>query len=134
MILIEVRSSDSLCSTEKYTGIVTHTLQPSLWVRIPTGTLVFSQSEMRRHLFKMLKEKKLTMFPVLKKKLSVRVTEGNPILVVYCTCRMPEVGDMIECSNCEEWFHVPSCSSLTQAALNDTTSLWLIDLYYSLAL
>ena len=81
----------------------------------------------------MLKEKKLTMFPVLKKKLSVRVTEGNPILV-YCTCRMPEVGDMIECSNCEEWFHVPSCSSPTQAALNDTTSLWFIDLYYSLVL
>ena len=24
MILIEVRSSDSLCSTEKYTGIVTY--------------------------------------------------------------------------------------------------------------
>ena len=60
---------------------------------------------------------------VKKKKRSVRVTEGNPILV-YCSCRMPEVGDMIECSNCEEWFHVPSCSSPTQAALNDTTSLW----------
>ena len=45
------------------------------------GTLVFSQSEMRRHLFKMLKEKKLIMFPVLKKKRSVRVSEGNPILV-----------------------------------------------------
>ena len=90
------------------------------------GTLVFSQSEMRRHLLKMLKEKKLTMFPVLQKKLSVRVTEGNPILV-YCRCRMPEVGDMIECSNCEEWFHVPNCSSPTQAALNDTTSLWFID-------
>ena len=91
------------------------------------GTLVISQSEMRRHLLKMLKEKKLTMFPVLQKKLSVRVTEGNPILVVDCTCRMPEVGDMIECSNCEEWFHVPSCSSPTQVALNDTTSLWFID-------
>ena len=45
------------------------------------GTLVFSQSEMRRHLFKMLKEKKLTMFPVLQKKRSVTVTEGNPIAV-----------------------------------------------------
>ena len=45
--------------------------------------------------------------------------------LVYCTCRMPEVGDMMECSNCEEWFHVPNCSSPTQAALNDTTtSLW----------
>ena len=50
---------------------------------------------MRRHLFKLLKEKKLTMFPVLKKKQSVRVTEGNPILV-YCSCRMPEVGDMVK--------------------------------------
>ena len=50
------------------------------------GTLVFSQSEVRRHLFKMLKEKKLTL---LKKKWSVRVTEGYPILV-YCSCRMPD--------------------------------------------
>ena len=65
------------------------------------GTLVFAQSEMRRHLFKMLKEKKLKMFPVLKKKWSVRVTEGN-IILVYCSCRMPEVGDMIKCSNCGE--------------------------------
>ena len=43
------------------------------------------------------------MIPVLKKKRSVRMTKGNPILV-YCSCRMREVGDMIECSNCEEWF------------------------------
>ena len=88
-----------------------------------SGSRYSSLLSMRRHLFKMLKEKKLTMFPVLKKKRSVRVTEGNPILV-YCNCRMPEVGDMIECSNCEEWFHIPSCSSPTQAALNDTTSFW----------
>ena len=57
------------------------------------GTLVFSQSEMRRHLFKMLKEKKLITFPVLKIKRSVRVTEGNPILV-YCSfagCRKWEI-------------------------------------------
>ena len=58
------------------------------------STLVFYQSEMKRHLFKIVKEKKLTTFPVLKKKRSVRVTERNPILV-YCSCRMPEVGDMI---------------------------------------
>ena len=50
------------------------------------GTLVFYQTEVRRHLFKMLKEKKLTL---LKKKWSVRVTEGYPILV-YCSCRMPD--------------------------------------------
>ena len=73
----------------------------------------------------MWKEKKLAMFPVLKKKRSVRVTKGNPILVC-CSCRMPEVGDIIEYSNCEEWFYVPSCSSPTQAALNDTTSLWFL--------
>ena len=56
------------------------------------GTLysLLSIRDEEMHLFKMLKEKKLTMFPVLQKKLSVRVTEGNPILV-YCTCRMPEV-------------------------------------------
>ena len=103
------------------TGIYAIAYATALSLGQDPGTLVFSQSEMR-HLFKMLKEKKLT---VLKKKRSVTVTEGNPIQV-YCTCRMPEVGDMMECSNCEEWFHVPNCSSTTQAALNDTTttSLW----------
>ena len=90
------------------------------------GALYFAESEMRRHLFNMLKEKKLKMFPVKKKKRSVRVTEGDPILI-YCSCRMPHVGDMIECSNCSEWYHVPSCSSPTQAALNDTNSLWFCD-------
>ena len=50
------------------------------------GTLHFAESEMRRHLFNMLKEKKLKMFPVTKKKRSVRVTEGDPILI-YCRCR-----------------------------------------------
>ena len=59
---------------------------------------------------------------------------------VHCACRSRVVNctkngfvhswddtlltsDMIKCSSCEEWFHVPSCSSPTQAALNDT-SLW----------
>ena len=41
------------------------------------GTLVFSQSEMRRHLYKMLKEKKLTMFPVLKKKAECESDRGQ---------------------------------------------------------
>ena len=55
-----------------------HMQQPSPCMGQDPGTLVFYQSEMRRHLYKMLKEKKLTMFPVLKKKRSVRVTEAIP--------------------------------------------------------
>ena len=54
------------------------------------------------------------------------MTEGNPILI-YCSCRMPVVGGMVECCNCSEWYHVPSCSSVSQAALNDTHTLWLCD-------
>ena len=54
-----------------------HMLQPSLWVRIYS----FLSIRDEKTSFKMLKEKKLTMFLVLKKKQSVTVTEGNPILV-----------------------------------------------------
>ena len=56
----------------------------------------------------------------------MRVTEVDQILI-YCSCIMPDVGGMIECSNCSMWYHVPSCSFPTQAVLKDTHSLWLCD-------
>jgi len=71
----------------------------------------------------MLNNKKLQLFPVIKKRRGVRVTQGEPIQV-YCSCRMPDVGEMIECSGCGEWYHMPSCATADQDALNDTNIHW----------
>ena len=87
------------------------------------GTLTFAESDIRKHLFNMLNNKKLQLLPVIKNRKGVRVTQGEPIQV-YCSCRMPDVGEMIECSGCGEWYHMPSCKTADQDALNDTNIHW----------
>ena len=38
---------------------------------------------------------------------------------IYCSCKMPETyDDMVECENCEEWFHV-------RCVKGDLTSEWI---------
>ena len=85
------------------------------------SAVYFAELEMMSYLFNVLKERKLKMFPVVKRN-EMRVTEVDQILI-YCFCIMPDVGGMIECSNCSMWYHVPSCSFLTQAVLKDTHSV-----------
>ena len=81
VLRLRLQKGGRICGTLRYYAIAYAT---ALSLGQDLSTLVFYQSEMRRHLFKLLKEKKLTMFQVLKKKQSVRVTEGNPILVAGC--------------------------------------------------
>ena len=54
---------------------------------------VFKQSEMRNHLLRSLEEKVLSMFPV--EKIGVHCIN---CIEIFCSCRMPMEGKMIECS------------------------------------
>lgn len=40
---------------------------------------------------------------------------------VYCTCRMPEIDgiDMVQCSRCNEWYHV-GCVTVPDQAMEDS--------------
>ena len=86
--------------------------------------LIFDENAMRPHLVKCLQDGKFTMFPVRKRsrKGAMKATRKIPI---YCVCRMPSVGGaaMIQCSNCQEWFHI-HCVSPSPAALNTTSEPW----------
>ena len=62
---------------------------------------VFKQSEMRNHLLRSLEEKFLSMFPV--EKIGVHCIN---CIEIFCSCRMPMEGKMIECSECKEWYHL----------------------------
>ena len=69
---------------------------------VEPGHCVFKQSEMRKHLLRSLEEKVLSMFPVEKmKRRRVGVHCINSI-EIFCSCRMPIEGKMIECSGCKE--------------------------------
>ena len=47
---------------------------------------------------------------------------------LYCTCQMPELCPMIQCSNCEKWFYI-SCvqESVLQTAMENSNIEWAVD-------
>lgn len=46
--------------------------------------------------------------------LSVYIDEINQIMRLYCICRQPYSGDMVQCDTCEDWYHL-SCVGMTAA-------------------
>ncbi len=77
----------------------------------------FDQEKMRSHLNSCFWRKKMLPFPTLSTK-GRRITTYFPYfqLEVYCHCKMPETyGDMVECEECEEWYHIRCVNANTMA-------------------
>ena len=75
----------------------------------------------------MLKEQKTRSVPSSEEK-TVRVKRVDKI-DLFCDCRMPEVGQMIQCNKCLEcmWYYVPACAAPPPAALDDSYIAWYCD-------
>ena len=105
-------------------GVYAIAYATALCLRTSPSKLIFDENAMRPHLVKCLQDGKFTMFPVRKRsrKGAMKATRKIPI---YCVCRMPSVGGaaMIQCSNCQEWFHI-HCVSPSPAAPNTTSEPW----------
>ncbi len=80
----------------------------------------FDQTKMRRHLFQCFERRAMQMFPVTKrmKKCSVKAIEE---VNVYCKCTMPELpGEhMIQCTTCEDWYHIGTCTRVPSRQINN---------------
>ena len=66
------------------------------------------------------------MFPVKKQRAPLKkVVKSVDTIPVFCKCRMPENTeiDIVQCSNCAEWYHVV-CVDVPEQALNDTHEPW----------
>ncbi len=89
----------------------------------------FDQEKMRSHLNSCFWRKKMLPFPTLSTK-GCRITTYFPYfqLEVYCHCKMPETyGDMVECEECEEWYHIDSmceCKDYGKVALQILRREW----------
>ena len=75
----------------------------------------FDTKKMRPHLIECLENKRMSRFPVVKKR---RVPLGSRVrktveVKIYCVCRLPNdpTREMIECVSCQVWFHL-DCMSL----------------------
>ena len=65
----------------------------------------FIQHQLRKHLQECLVERDIAGFPQTRRKRTPGKTERTENFQVYCVCRQPEGGEMIECNACQEWFH-----------------------------
>ena len=65
----------------------------------------------------------MELFPFVCERRSRKVMTKQKV-DVYCTCRIPEMGEsMVECSRCAEWYHT-SCVNVPQTALDNSSLPW----------
>ena len=74
-------------------------------------SLQFHQTEMRSHLLACLEAGVVTGFPSKKRRVRHKV-QHTQVVELYCHCRQPSCGKMIQCPQCLEWFH-KSCENIT---------------------
>ena len=84
---------------------------------------LFDQGKMRNHLYECLQKGELTMFPVMKERTLKKVIRAVDTVPVFCDCRMPEDSSMVQCCNCDEWYHIP-CVDVPKAALENSAEPW----------
>ena len=93
---------------------------------IKPETQMFKQDLMRQHLYKCFQEGKMSMFPSTARKNTLkRQYRAVDTFSINCNCRNPEYGDMVQCSKCNEWYHI-SCVNVPQTALN-SSEIWLCE-------
>ena len=70
-------------------------------------TAAYNVSLMRSHLIKCLQQKKMELFPTTPKRIR-RCIPKKFTVPIYCHCRLPYFENkdkMVQCSQCDEWFH-----------------------------
>ena len=65
----------------------------------------------------------MELFPFVCERRSRKVMMKQKV-DVYCTCRIPEMGEsMVECSRCAEWYHT-FCVNVPQTVLDNSSLPW----------
>ena len=87
------------------------------------ATILYDQPRMRDHLLSCIIAGKITTFPQRSSRRRARVNKAETELIpVFCKCRLPDDGGiMIQCSQCDEWYH-ESCIRLPDKYLNSELS------------
>lgn len=84
--------------------------------------VTYTQKDLRFHLLKCLESRYFTKFPCRDSKR--KRTNRRVLLPVYCKCRMPEEGEMIQCNDCKEWYHRECVEPLTDDIWNNSLVVW----------
>ena len=74
-------------------------------------TLQYAPKSMRRHLMRCLEGGVIAPFPHQQVERKTAILNSEHV-EVYCHCRQPERGRMIQCGQCSEWFHSKCITSV----------------------
>ena len=84
-------------------GLFSIAFATAICFKINPVAVDFRQEDLRGHLFMCLENRKMVPFPSRKKKIENCLSKVK--ISVYCECRQIEIGRMIMCDGCQEWYH-----------------------------
>ena len=83
----------------------------------------FIQHQFRKHLQQCLVDREISSFPQTKRRRRQVKFQRVENFCIYCICRLPEEGKMIECNSCYEWFH-EHCVNVSSFVWKRPESSW----------
>ena len=89
-------------------------------------TQIVNQDQMRDHLLSCFEEEVITPFPKVPRKNIAKMKRiiKSVSFKLFCVCRGPEYGLMVQCNHCQEWFH-PVCVHIPNEVLLNENLPWL---------
>ena len=79
----------------------------------------YIQHLLRQHLLHCIEIQVMSNFPCQKRKRDRKIPRSQITLPIYCYCRQPEHGRMIECGCCHEWYH--------EGCVEVSTRVWTVE-------
>lgn len=86
-------------------------------------SIQYCQPKLRKHLVTCLEKGSITPYPCISKH-SINSVISKETISVFCSCRMPEKGRMIECTKCKEWFHRQCAGLVPRKAWKSQECTW----------
>ena len=83
----------------------------------------YIQHKFRVHLIECLENRSMSLFPKHRRNRVMSVPAPRVQFSVYCLCRQPKSGRMVECEKCKEWFH-EECVEVPSIVWNYKTEPW----------
>lgn len=85
-------------------GVYSLAFATSLCYSCNPSTVNYISHKLREHLYHCLEKRTMLPFPQCERQRMARI-QNKDSFSIYCVCRQPEFGKMIECEACREWFH-----------------------------